>query len=319
MLPPRWLLPWQTIRSAVLGGLVLGAAAVPATIQGAMASELTIGISMPQQVEPVVRALFDAEQHAAIGPINFDVQHSGSLNALRQVCQPLSGGEPRVVFTTRPMPLSMSKACKTMTTGALNGVELGREAIVLAVRAESTITGLATKDVYHALARDTAAGDEFRRNVAIRWSDVGASLPQQDIRFQLPPRSDHRRYLFDTLVMEGGCRSEDLIKGIFEASQRTARCTTIRIDRVREIARDHAVRSLLDAPPGTIGVLSYYDVEESDGKLVALALNGVTPTPLTIQEGTYPFATSHWMYALRGPDPVTGRSRTSSTLRNPSR
>ena len=119
MLPPRWLLPWQTIRSAVLGGLVLGAAAVPATIQGAMASELTIGISMPQQVEPVVRALFDAEQHAAIGPINFDVQHSGSLNALRQVCQPLSGGEPRVVFTTRPMPLSMSKACKTMTTGAL--------------------------------------------------------------------------------------------------------------------------------------------------------------------------------------------------------
>ncbi len=302
---PRWLLPWQTIRSAVLGGLVLGAATMPAAAQGTMASEITIGVSMPPQLEPVVQALFEAELHAAIGPIQFDVQHNGSLNALRQICQPPTGGEPRVVFTTRPMPVSMSKACKTMIAGTLNGVELGREAIVLAVRADTAMNGLATRDVYHALARDTAAGDEFRRNVAIRWSDVGSSLPQQDIRFQLPPRSDHRRYLFDTLVMEGGCRSEDLIKGIFEASQRTARCTTIRIDRVREIARDHAVRSLLEAPAGTIGVLSYYDVAESDGKLVALALNGVTPTPLTIQEGTYPFASSHWMYALRGPDPVT--------------
>lgn len=271
-----------------------------------MARPLMIRISMPAQLEPVVQVLFQAERHVTGGQVAFLVQHTDSLKALRQICQPPNGSEPRIVFTTRPMPVSMSKACKTMTAGTLNAVELGREAIVLAVRAESTITSLATKDVYHALARDIAAGDEFRRNVSIRWSDVSSRLPQQDIRFQLPPRTDHRRHLFDALIMEGGCRSDDLVKSIFEASQRTARCTTIRIDRVREIARDHAVRTLLEAPAGTIGVLDYHDVVESEGKLVALTLNGVAPTPLAIQEGTYPFASSHWMYALRGPDPATG-------------
>lgn len=267
---------------------------------------LTIVVATPPQVEPMIQGLLESERHAAGGTVRFEIRHSDSLNALRQLCQPPDGVAPRVAFTTRPMPVSMSKACKTMAAGTLNAVELGREAIVLAVRADATINSLKTSDVYHALARDTAAGDEFRRNVAIRWSDVGSGLPQQDIRFQLPPRSDHRRQLFDALVMESGCRGEDLIKGIFEASQRTARCTTIRIDRVREIAREHAVRSLLEAPAGTIGVLSYHDVAESDGKLMAITLNGVQPTPLAIQEGTYGFASSHFMYALRGPDPGTG-------------
>ena len=64
---PRWLLPWQTIRSAVLGGLVLGAATVPAAAQGTMAPEITIGVSMPPQLEPVVQALFEAELHAHFG------------------------------------------------------------------------------------------------------------------------------------------------------------------------------------------------------------------------------------------------------------
>lgn len=306
MVPPVRHLASRLMTTGALATGAILAAAMSSAADGTTAPPLVIHVSMPAQLEPAAQVLFEAERHAAGGKVTFDVRHSDSLAALRHICQAPNGTEPRVVFTTRPMPLSMSKACKTMTAGTLNGVELGREAIVLAVRAESTITSLATKDVYHALARDTAAGDEFRRNVAIRWSDVGSRLPQQDIRFQLPPRTDHRRHLFDTLVMEGGCRSEDLIKGIFEASQRTARCTTIRIDRVREIARDHAVRSLLEAPAGTIGVLSYHDVEESDGKLVALTLNGVAPTPLAIQEGTYPFASSHWMYALRGPDPRTG-------------
>lgn len=278
-------------------GTWMAAALLACGIGGsAFAQPVTVNIALPPHAEPIIAPLLDTARAAANGAVNFESQPVGSLAALRELCRPPTVAGPRIVFTTRAMPYRMASSCETLTEGNLAAVELGRDAIVLAVRAGSGPSNLETSHIYHALARDTAAGDEFRRNVSIRWSDVDPSLPPQDIRFQIPPRTDHRRHVFDTLVMEGGCRSEDLIKGIFDASQRTARCTTIRIDRIREVAREHAVRSLLEAPMGTIGVLSYQDVAGSDGKLVAVALNDVIPTPSTIQEGTYPFASSYWLY-----------------------
>jgi phosphate transport system substrate-binding protein len=212
------------------------------------------------------------------------------------------------------MSSARAKDCPMLARGELTSIQLGRDAIVLAMRADSQPLLLNTYDIYRAIARDVPAGDEFRRNVAIRWSDIDPALPQKDIRFQLPPAHDHRRHIFDTLILEGGCRKEGQVKGIYEASLRTARCVTTRMDRVREIAREHAIRSLLDAPPGTIGVLSYQELEENADKLVAIPLDGVMPTDLTIQEGTYSFATSKWLFAQRGPTAVGADSRVQDEI-----
>lgn len=87
---------------------------------------------------------------------------------------------------------------------------------------------------------------------------------------------------------------------IFLPQPRTARCLTTRVDRVRDIPREQVVRELLEAPEGTVGVLSYVDVVQTGGALVPLALDGVVPTDQTILEDSYPVSGSYWMYVRRG-------------------
>ena len=222
------------------------------------------------------------------------------MGTLREFCEGVGGKSPDIVLTTRRMRPAMAAAC------AKNGVEhmvqvgLGRGALVLAVKKGSALSKLTSRQVYLALARDIPDREEFRRNAAIRWSDINRSLPQLDIRFLLPPREDGSRVVFDNLVLEGGCREEPAIKLIFSAEQRTTRCVTMRVDRIREVPRDQAVQALLDAPDGTVGVLSYRDFAQAVDQLVGLEVNGVAPTRDAILQGQYDYTNLYWMYAKRG-------------------
>lgn len=228
------------------------------------------------------------------------VTHASALRVLRDFCQGVGGNSPDIVLTTRRLRLSLAGQCSQNGVEHMVQVELGRADVILAVRRGSDITGLTARDVYLALARDIPDKDEFRRNTNIRWSDIDASLPPDDIRFQLPPREGGGRARFNGLILEGGCREEPLVKLIFTADQRTARCVTTRVDRVREIPPDQALRALLDAPVGTIGVLSLDDLAQANDDLVPLALDGVMPTAKAVLEGTYNYASVYWLYAKRG-------------------
>ena len=228
------------------------------------------------------------------------VTYATAPGTLRAFCQGIGGTSPDIVLSTHPLRPALTNECLKNGVEHMVRVELGRGALVLAVRAGGPLAKLTARQVYMALARDVPDGDQFRRNTAVRWSDLNRALPQHDIRFQLPLRTDGDRSLFNALVMQGGCRGEPLVQAIFGADERTARCVTTRVDRVRKIPRDQAVRELMNAPDGTVGVLAYRDLVQSNGQLVAIALDGVMPSDDTIVQGTYEFATMYWLYAKRG-------------------
>jgi phosphate transport system substrate-binding protein len=229
-----------------------------------------------------------------------DIRYTDSLGSLREFCQGLGGESPDIALTTRRMQPSIASECSKNGVNNVTTIELGRGPLLLAVRSGSLLSQLTSRQIYLALARDVPDKDEFRRNVSIRWSDVDRSLPPQDIRFQLPPRADGARAVFNALVLERGCRMEPLVKQIFSAEQRVARCVSTRVDRIREIPPGQAVQELLDAPEGTIGVLSYSDIQHSRGRLVGLALDGVAPNRDEVLKGRYDYYHSYWLYAKRG-------------------
>jgi len=271
----------------------LAAAQVPATPDAIRIAISTSGRPMFDALVPNLAAV----SGMVAPPV---VTYAAAPSTLRAFCQGIGGTSPDVVLSTHPLRPALTNECLKNGVEHMVRVELGRGAFVLAVRAGSDLTKLTARQVYMALARDVPDGDQFRRNTAIRWSDLNRTLPQQDIRFQLPLRTDADRALFNALVMQGGCRSEPLAQAIFGADERTARCVATRVDRVKEVPRDQAVRELMNAPVGTVGVLPYRDVVQSGGQLVAIALDGVVPTDETIVEGTYEFATMYWLYAKRG-------------------
>ena len=228
------------------------------------------------------------------------VKFTSALGALKAFCRGVGGESPDIVVTTRQLRSSQVNECGKNGVDHIAGVALGRSAMVLAVRADSKLTNLTSRHVYLALARDVPDKDEFRRNAAIRWLDLDRSLPELDIRFHVPPRGDSGRPAFDALILQGGCRDEPLVKLISSAEQRIARCITTRVDRVREIAPPLAVRALLEAPAGTVGVISFAELQQSEGKLAALELDGVRPEFNSIVDGTYAYASTYYLYAKRG-------------------
>jgi phosphate transport system substrate-binding protein len=227
------------------------------------------------------------------------VTYTNSIGALRDFCQDTPGKSPDVVLTTLPMRVSLAGTCSKNGINDFAAVELGRGALILAVRSGSALTKLTSQQIYLALARDVPDNDEFRRNTSVRWSDIDHSLPPIDIRFQLPPPEGGGRTMFDSLVLQSGCRQEKLIEEIYSAQHRTNRCITTRIDRVRDIPRDQAVRALLEAPEGTVGVLSYPELVESNGSLVGLTIDGIAPSRENILRAIYGYSTSYWLYAKR--------------------
>ena len=228
------------------------------------------------------------------------VKYMSAMETLRAFCHGLGGSSPDIVLTTRRLRSSLVAECAKNGVEHIAQVELGRSALILAVRSGSPLTRLTARQVYLALARDVPDQTEFRRNTAVRWSDIDKSLPQEDIRFQVPSRDDGRRALFNGLILEGGCRDEPLVQVIFSADQRSARCTSIRVDRVREIPQGQSVSALVEAPAGTVGVVSSVELAESKGQLVPITLDGVAPTATAILNDEYDFTTLYYLYIKRG-------------------
>ena len=300
---------------AVLAGMLLGH---PVVAPAQAADPHTLWIIEYGGDRAVLDGLID-DLMANSGPeVRTEATRSASLAGYRAFCQQTGGRGPDILLTTRRLARRVASVCAGTDARPMVEIELGHGAMVLAVRRGSALSRLTSQQVYLALARDVPYRDEFRRNTAVRWSDIDRSLPAQDVRFQLPPRDDGSRAMFETLVLQGGCRKEALVKGIFSAQDRTARCVTIRVDRVREIRRDQAVQELLEAPEGTVGVLSYPELARSGGALVAIELDGVAPTSETIEQGSYNLSDSDWMYVRRGQqgsDPAVDEALTRQIAR----
>jgi phosphate transport system substrate-binding protein len=281
-----------------LAGLVLAAGGPTAARAQDAAAPLRLGWAGVGEamLEPFAQDIGTAA--ASVAP---KAQHYATArDAQHAFCRGQLAISPDMILTTRRLSRPLVEECVRNGVDHMAEIRLGHSAVVLAVRSGSGIERLTARQVFLALAREVPDAGEFRRNTAIRWSDIDRGLPAVDIRFQLPPRDDDFRALFNTLVMQGGCRRDAVLAKIFGAEQRTARCIGTRADRVREIARELAVRTLLEAPEGTIGVVTPQDIARAGGKLVALALDGVAPTPEAIENGSYEYSTPVYLAARRG-------------------
>lgn len=229
-----------------------------------------------------------------------ELQSLGTSRAAALFCAGTGAAMADILVTTRRLSSAARDYC------AANGVEetvelrLGHGAVVLAVRRGDPQPGLASRQVHEALAAETAVDRGFDRNRTTLWSQIGAGLPAEQIRFILPAAGSGLRELFEDTVLESGCRTLRQIRLIFEAEARRDRCITLRADgRVTELATGEIGGRLITSQRGTIAVTSLDEVTRSGGNLVALALDGVVPTRATIASGQYEATRSFYLYAKR--------------------
>ncbi|MDB5415144.1 MAG: Phosphate transporter substrate-binding protein PhoT family [Rubritepida sp.] len=248
----------------------------------------------------VTEALVEAFTHRYAEVMQPRVEIVGSAAALDRFCAGVGINTPDIAISSRRIPRSVAEACNANGVSDVVEVQVGLGAVVIAMRRGEVIPNLTTRQIYAALAAEYAVEDEFRANPLNTWANLSNALPAMQIRAVIPDRSSGTRGLFNDFIMEGGCREVKAVRLIFSAAFRVQRCITLRSDgRVTEAASDSVPAALLEGPPGTIGAISYAQLLESGGNLVAVALNGTLPTAATIASGDYDVTRTIYLYAKR--------------------
>ncbi|MEO3471879.1 substrate-binding domain-containing protein [Roseomonas sp. CAU 1739] len=290
-------------RLALCGGVVLAAAgfAQPAQAQvapGILRDRLNIvAATNAARVALLLTQGFRERYPDAQAP---EIQVLSTSRAVELFCAGAGVAMADLLVTTRRLSLSAREFC------AANGVEetvelrLGLAAAVLAVRRGDAQSSLTARQVYEALAAEIPNERGFERNRAVVWSQVSAAMPAEQIRFILPVSGSGLREVFEDSILEAGCRPLRQIRMIYEADSRRARCVTLRVDgRVAELAAGEIPARLVASQRGTIAVTSFDEVMRSGGNLVALPIDGVTPTRNSIASGEYEATRIVFLYGKR--------------------
>lgn len=286
------------IRGLVVGLLMLGGA--PAFAQGALTLRDRLVIVNSSSTAGLAQILARSFTERFEGVQPPQASTLGSARAMEAFCSGIGPQTPDILLVTRRLSRAVVESCVANGVRDIIEVQLGLGAVVLAARRGEPMPGLSSRQVFEALAAERVVAEEFVPNQVRFWSDLGAGLPRHEIRVILPVVGSGHRALFDDLVMEAGCRYVPDIRLLFEAAYRRTKCITARTDgRALDVRADQAVPALLAAPPGTLAVVSYDQLLASGGNLVAVPLDGITPSIGSIGSLEYEQARTFFVYAKR--------------------
>ncbi len=286
------------LRTLLIGLALATTTVAPALAQGVMRDRLVVIASTSAgTVARMLGASFTERFEGVAEPTRRTLPTSGALDLF---CAGIGPQTPDIAVVVRRMPRSMVETCDSNGVRDIVEMRIGLSAVLLAVRRGEGTPNLTSRQVWEALAAEQIIDDEFVPNRRTLWSEVTPALPRTEIRVLAPNLGTGTNGLFEDMILEGGCRDVRGIRLLFEASYRRGKCVTLREDgRVQRMGGLEVPAALLASPPGTIGVISFDQLQASGGNLVALPLDGVLPTQASIYAQDYVATRIVYLYAKR--------------------
>jgi len=225
------------------------------------------------------------------------VGSGGSSGGLRQFCEGVGDSTIDIANASRPIKSSEVEVCAANGAKQILEVKVGYDGIVFASRADKAELTLEPKFVFLALAAEVPQDGKLVANPYTKWSDIDASLPEQDITLVIPGSNHGTREVFEEKVVLLGCEGFDEIKAL-EGEALEKACKSFRQDgRVVEVAGDYTeTLARLDAQQDAVGVFGLSFYEQNRDKLKVATVSGVTPSLETIASGEYPVSRPLFFY-----------------------
>lgn len=226
------------------------------------------------------------------------VESTGTGGGIKLFCAGTGESHPDAVNASRAIKDSEKEDC------AKNGVtpievEIGIDAIVLAMSKEHESMNLTTDIVYRALAKWVIVDGAFVENVALTWTDVDPSLPNGKIEVLGPPPTSGTRDSFVELVLEKECKKATKEAGIkMSADEEKMYCKSMREDGsyIEAGENDTLIVQKIQSNPNALGIFGYSFLEENSSVIKGATINGVAPDHDTIKSGSYAIARPLFVY-----------------------
>lgn len=239
------------------------------------------------------------------------VEGGGSGAGRKKMCEGVGENTIDIANSSSRIKQSDIDLCKENGVTDIMEVRFGYDGIVFASDINGADFALTTADVYNAIGAEVAKDGAMVANTAKTWTDVNASLPAQEIAMFVPGTKHGTREVFDTKVLEEGCKATGAYDIFFAAStgadddakkkDAVAKCVTLRTDGVSvDIDGDYTeTLARIDANKTAIGVFGLSFYENNTDKLKVATINGVVPTVETISAGDYPVSRPLYFYVKK--------------------
>jgi phosphate transport system substrate-binding protein len=247
---------------------------------------------------------------------NFDfptpvVEGGGSGAGRKKLCEGV--GETTVDIANSSSRISQSDIdlCAQNGVAEIMEVRIGYDGIVFASDVNGPDFALTPLAVFNALGAKVVKDGALVENSAANWSDADATLPQQTILAFVPGTKHGTREVFDTKVIEAGCKESgalDLYLAVAEGADDKEKeanakkaCHELRTDgKSVDIDGDYTeTLARLDADKNAVGVFGLSFYENNTDKLKVATMSGVVPSTESIAGGEYPVSRPLYFYVKK--------------------
>ena len=284
-------------------------ALVAATASGALARDQiqTAGSSTVLPYATIVAEAFGE---------NFDfktpvVESGGSGAGRKKLCEGVGENTIDIANSSSRITQSDIDTCKANGVNEIMEVRFGYDGIVFASDIAGPEFALKPADIYAAIGGQVAQDGKLVANASKTWKDVNAALPAQDLLLFIPGTKHGTREVFDTKVIEAGCKATgayDLFKAASAGADDKAKekdavkaCNDLRKDGVSvDIDGDYTeTLARIAANKNAVGVFGLSFYQNNTDKLRVATINGVTPSVETVAKGEYPVSRPLYFYVKK--------------------
>jgi phosphate transport system substrate-binding protein len=286
---------------AMRGRLALLAFATLALASCDGSSSREIRVVGSSTVYPFTTAVAEAFVNAKGGRKAPVIESIGSGAGIKRFCEGIGSQFPDIANASRRMKRSEYDLCQKNKVGEIMEIIIGIDGIALAESNSGPKFQLTKKDIYLALA----ANPMGKPNAAKMWKDVNPALPAIPIQVMGPPSTSGTRDAFVELILEPGCLeampTAPELKKAADPAQFDNACRRIRDDGpyVDKGENDNLIVQGLAQNPNAVGIFGYSYLEENQGRVHGVPIDGETPTYDTIANGKYPGARPLYLYVKK--------------------
>lgn len=229
------------------------------------------------------------------------IESTGSVGGLMLFCSGDGIEQPDISNASRRIKKSEVVTCAKNGVKGITEVKIGYDGITIANSKHGPRFKLTLRDLFLALAKNVPAGKgKTQPNPYKIWNQVDPSLPAEKIEVYGPPLTSGTRDAFDSLGLEGGCRTFDWIKAMKKknpAAYKTL-CHTVREDGawINSGENDNLIVKKLEISPAVLGIFGYSYLEQSGGAIQGSFVDGTAPSFQSISSGTYPLSRPLFFY-----------------------
>jgi phosphate transport system substrate-binding protein len=239
------------------------------------------------------------------------VEGGGSGAGRKKMCEGVGENTIDIANSSSRISKSDVELCASNGVNEIMEVRIGYDGIVFASDINGADFAFTPSDLYGALAAKVAKDGAIVDNGAKTWADVNAAFPAQNLMLFIPGTKHGTREVFDTKVLEAGCKATGAYDLFLAASagadddakkkDAVAACHEVRTDGVSvDIDGDYTeTLARLDANKNAIGVFGLSFYENNTDKLKVATVDGIVPSVDTIAKGEYPVSRPLFFYVKK--------------------